>query len=349
MKTKVLMILMGGVLLAFNSGALAVTMDWVTVGHPGNAADTEVMIDGTTGYGGVSDVYQISKYEVTAGQYTEFLNAVAATDTYGLYNTSMDSSSYGCQITRSGDSGSYNYDFSGRPSGAEADWSNRPVNYVSCYDSLRFANWLHNGQPTGAQDDSTTEDGAYDMSLGSSVVRKASATVWLPSEDEWYKAAYHKNDGVTGNYFDYPTSSDSVPGRDMTETTNPGNNANYYDNDYLIGSPYYRTEVGEFELSDSPYGTFDMGGNLWEWNETLIGGSSRGIRGGWYYGPGDDLRSSVRNNYIPDSEINALGFRVASVPEPATICLLGLGSLLLSRNKKFNSSGQWPLPQHSKK
>ena len=166
MKKRELMILVVGVLLAFNSGAQAtVTMDWVAVGNAGNAADS-------TGYGGVSDVYQISTYEVTAGQYTEFLNAVATTDTHGLYNTSMNSSSYGCQITQNGASGSYTYDFSGRPSGTEADWANRPVNYVGWYDSLRFSNWLHNGQGAG-----DTEDGAYDMSLGSSVVRKACSSV----------------------------------------------------------------------------------------------------------------------------------------------------------------------------
>ena len=296
MKKRELMILVVGVLLAFNSGAQAtVTMDWVAVGNAGNAADS-------TGYGGVSDVYQISTYEVTAGQYTEFLNAVAATDTYWLYNASMWSSSYGCKIQQSGISGSYTYSVA-------SGWANRPVNYVSWYDSLRFSNWLHNGQGAG-----DTEDGAYDMSLGSSVVRKAGAQVWLPSEDEWYKAAYHKNDGVTGNYFDYPTSSDSAPGRDAIETTNPGNNANYYDSGYLIGSPYYRTVVGEFELSDSPYGTFDMGGNVWEWNEALISGFGRGVRGGSYGNFVGPLRSSFRLDYDPSHDYDSVGFRVASVP-----------------------------------
>jgi formylglycine-generating enzyme required for sulfatase activity len=276
-----------------------VTIDWVSVGNTGNANDS-------TGYGSVSEEYRIGKYEVTAGQYTEFLNAVAAADTHGLYNTSMWSSGFGCKIQRSGSSGSYTYSVA-------SDYADRPVNYVSWYDCLRFANWLHNGQPTGSQDAATTEDGAYDMSLSSSVVRKAGAWIWLPSEDEWYKAAYHKNDGVMGNYFDYPASSDTAPGRDALETTNPGNNANYYDGDYLIGSPYYRTVVGEFELSDSPYGTFDMGGNVWEWNETLIF-SGRGIRGGSYDDNDNYLRSSSRIHYNPDNEKNNMGFRVASVP-----------------------------------
>lgn len=74
-----------------------------------------------------------------------------------------------------------------------------PVNYVSWYDTLRFANWLHNGQLTSAQGPSTTEDGAYEMSPASNVLRKSGARWVLPTEDEWYKAAYHKNDGVTGN------------------------------------------------------------------------------------------------------------------------------------------------------
>ena len=298
MKTKSILVATI-VCLFISSIASAVTIDWVSVGNPGNANDD-------TGYGSVSEEYRISKYEVTAGQYTEFLNAVAATDTHGLYNTSMDASSYGCKIQQSGSSGSYTYSVA-------SDYADRPVNYVSWYDCLRFANWLHNGQPTGSQDAATTEDGAYDMSLGSSMVRKAGAWVWLPNEDEWYKAAYHKNDGVTGNYFDYPTSSDSAPGRDALETTNPGNNANYYDSSYLIGSPYYRTVIGEFELSDSPYGTFDMGGNVWEWNETEIG-SYRGVRGGSYSVNVINLGSSNRGNVIPDDEVSSIGFRVASVP-----------------------------------
>jgi formylglycine-generating enzyme required for sulfatase activity len=41
-----------------------------------------------------------------------------------------------------------------------ADWADRPVNYVSWGDAARFANWLHNGQPSGAQDLTTTEEGA---------------------------------------------------------------------------------------------------------------------------------------------------------------------------------------------
>lgn len=295
-------------LFVFCPFAQAVTIDWVTVGNPGNAGEQSLLDYGDiTYYGAVDHVYQIGKYEITAGQYCEFLNAVATDATsviHGVWDSRMWGSDDGCKIQQIY---SYpNYTYSVAP-----DWANRPVNYVSWYSCLRFCNWLHNGQPTGVQDTSTTEDGAYNMSLGASVVRKPGARVWLPSENEWYKAAYHKNDGVTGNYYKYPTSSDTAPGRDGLEITNPGNNANF---NLLIGSPYNRTVIGEFELSHSPYGTFDQGGNVWEWNETLITGSDRGYRGGAFNSSTSYfLGSDVQYYNAPNTSIRELGFRVASV------------------------------------
>jgi len=86
-----------------------------------------------------------------------------------------------------------------------------PVVFVSFYDALRFANWLHNGQPTGAQDNSTTEDGAYTITAqgisNNSITRNPGATIFLPSEDEWYKAAYYG--ALSASYFDYPAGSDT--------------------------------------------------------------------------------------------------------------------------------------------
>ena len=158
----------------------------------------------------------------------------------------------------------------------------------------------------------------------------------IPSEDEWYKAAYHKNDGVTGNYFDYPTSSNIAPSDVLGNPTDPGNNATYYNNDYTIGSPYWRTEVGAHENSDSPYGTFDQGGNVWEWNEAVLYGSYRGGRSGSFDDDGYFLRAANRYyfHHHPTYEYSPVGFRVVEIPEPAALTLLVLGGLMSFRRRK---------------
>jgi formylglycine-generating enzyme len=316
-------------LLGLSGIARAITIETVTVSDAGNTADT-------TGYGSVGYCYLIGKYEVTAGQYTAFLNAVAATDTYGLYNTFMwKDASYGCKITRSGASGSFSYVVA-------SDWANRPVNYVSWGDSARFANWLHNGQPTGAQDLTTTEDGAYFLNGATTnaqllaVNREADWKWAVTSEDEWYKAAYYDpNKGGTGigRYWLYPTRSDTTPSNVGSDGyTDPGNHANYYySHIYTIGNPYYRTNIGEFENSASAYGTFDQGGNVWEWNEAIINDASRGLRGGSFDGnEGFSLLSSSRSNeYTPGGEYYRVGFRVANIEQvPLIFTLSGTVNLL---------------------
>ena len=268
------------------------------------------------------------------GNVHQNLNAVADEDTYALYNTNMDydaNPNQGCNIKRTGSSPNYSYSIG-------AEWADRPVNYVSWCDAARFANWLHNGQPEGAQNLTTTEDGSYYLNGATSdaallaVVREPHASWVVPTEDEWYKAAYHKNDGVTGNYWDYPTSSDIAPSNALGTPTDPGNNATY---NYTIGSPYYRTEVGDHENSDSPYGTFDQGGNVWEWDEAVISGY-RGLRGGSFNDTGNSLHASSRDDRYADPahEVNNVGFRVSEVPEPATIVMLALGSVGILRRKK---------------
>ncbi len=281
------------------------------MGNPGNSPDS-----GTGNlYGSVDHAYDIGKYEVTAAQYTEFLNLKAQADPYGLYNTYMtDLYYYGCNIQRSGVSGSYSYSVA-------ADWANRPVNHVSFWDAARFTNWLHNGQGAG-----DTETGAYTLTpagiSANTVTKNAGAQWWIPSENEWYKAAYHKNDGATGNYFDYPTGSDTAPGRSMADVS--GNNANYYGATYPIDSGKYTTLVGEFQNSDSPYGTFDQGGNVWEWNDTIIAGSSRRLRGGTFAYYSSYLDSSHPVDVGPSGEGGGMGFRVAGaiVPEPGSVAML---------------------------
>jgi sulfatase modifying factor 1 len=292
------------------------SVEFVTVGNPGNAPDTRY---NNVAIGSVDHVYRMGKYEVTAAQYTEFLNAVAKADPNGLYNTSMEDPTgfRGANIVRSGSLPNYSYSVA-------ADWANRPVDYVSFWDAARFANWLQNGQPTGPQGPGTTEDGAY-INIGdqATFARQAGAKFFIPTDDEWYKAAYHnKSAGLAASYFDFPTGTNSVPGIDISETTNPANNANYYNGNYAIGLPYFRTNVGEFELSASPYGTFDQAGNVFEWDETIALTNYRILRGGSFSFGSFDFQASRGGLDGPLDENYGVGFRIASaIPEPSTAVL----------------------------
>jgi formylglycine-generating enzyme required for sulfatase activity len=316
------------VALFFSLPAQAVTIDWVPIGNPNNLAYTLSANCWATNCGSVGHAYFISKYEVTNAQYTEFLNATAATDANGVYNTKMDfDPSYpdiASGIARSGISGSYTYT-------AKPGFENKPVVYVSFYDALRFANWLNNGQGIG-----DTETGAYTLlggtavpSNGLTVTRNGSANIFLPSENEWYKAAYYSPAGV---YFEYPAGTDSV-----TDCVTPGSDTGNSANCNLAVNAL--TNVGAYGLSDSPYGTFDQGGSVEEWNEEIVSGSSRGIRGGNWFTFASYLRASYPVNGSPAAEGYAVGFRVASlVPEPGP-GLLGMTAVLglaASRRRRAN-------------
>jgi sulfatase modifying factor 1 len=303
-----------------------VSIDYVTVGNAGNAADT---VSPSPGYGAVAYDYKIGKNEVTISQYAEFLNAAAKTDTYGLWNSNMGSDANIAGITRDGSNGSYSYTVTG--SGL------RPITYVSWYDAARFTNWLGNGQGSGS-----TETGAYTLTGNTGIITKnVGATVWIPSEDEWYKAAYYdptKNGGA-GGYWLHANQSDTM----MTNTVGVAGAANYYDGDYAVtqsnsysGTQNYLTDVGAYgPNSDSYYGTNDQAGSVWEWNDAVISGSSRGLRGGSWNDNEFNLRSSYRNYSGPTYEYNLVGFRVASVPEPTSLILTMLaGGLMLVRRKR---------------
>ena len=301
------------------SGETSIKM--VPVGNPGNAPDTTVMVtDSTAGYGSVAYNYSIDKYDVTLAQYTQFLNAVAQTDTYGLYNSNM-STSYNTQgIQQTGSPGSYSYSVTG----SNPQAANCPVYNVSWFDAARFCNWLQNGQPTsGTEGAGTTETGAYTLNGDTTSgleTKNAGATYWIPSENEWYKAAYYSpllNSG-SGGYYTYATQSNIAPSNSLVLVPNDAN----YDNGAFTDSTNYLTPVGYFSTSPSYYGTFDQSGDVWNWNDAIISGSYRGLRGGSWLDRSFTLASSYRIEYYPTREYDIVGFRVASVPEPGSITLL---------------------------
>ncbi len=320
-----------------------ITIPTVPVGNAGNAPDQLWPINNPTNlqFGAVAYDYRIGTTEVTNAQYATFLNAKAASDPLGLYNTDMGSDARG-GITQSGSDGSYTY-------ATKPNMADKPVNYVSWYDAIRFANWLNNGQGSG-----DTETGAYTIlggtatpSNGSSITRNAGATWFLPSEDEWYKAAYHQpaaQGGDSDDYWLYPTASNTAPtiatANSVGDVSNPGANVANYLRGAVWNSPDGNvTTVGSAgPLSDSFYGTADQGGNVFEWNEVLISGSypDRGMRGGAWGFNTNGLAASNRVVNFPSNESFLVGFRVATVPEPGTLLMgaLGMVALLLWRRRK---------------
>lgn len=282
-----------------------VTFDWATIGNAGNAADPQVMVnDGTSGYGSVSSEYRIATSEVTIAQYAEFLNTVAHTDNFGgvdtnLYDVKMADQFAG--ITRSGIVGSYTY-------AVVPGRENNPAVYTSFIDAMRFTNWLHNGQGAG-----DTETGVYDITDGTSETRAVGAQYFIPSEDEWYKGAYHQPEsqgGDSDDYWLYPTSNNSIPVA--------GVDANY---DGIVNNT---TTVGSYDANF--YGLNDMGGNVMEWNESFFSPDQRVVRGGaWEFGE-IILQSAVRFSGTHDADARSLGFRIASpVPGPGTALILAGG------------------------
>jgi len=271
-----------------------IEIDFVTIGNAGNAGDTRTDAN-PYNCGAVSYSYRIGKYEVTNAQWNTFTVAVGApTGNDGAY--------------------SYSADFTG---------TQQPTNNVSWYEAAQFCNYLTSGDKSkGAYQFSgnNTNPGSFQGIDRVSSISTYGTTYVIPTEDEWYKAAYFKPNA--SGYSLYANGLNTIPAAD--------DGWNYYGGTY--SDPW---NVGTGGIAEQN-GTFDMMGNVWEWNETLIV-STRGIRGGSYDSVGNVsyLRSSYRyDTSTPDYEYYNLGFRIAEVPEPCTISLLALGGIVMLRKRR---------------
>jgi hypothetical protein len=248
----------------------------------------------------ISDV-SVSVMESTFEDYCDFLNSVASTDTHNLYNPSMQN----LGIVRSGSRGSYSYSVA-------LGFEHYPVTYVSWFDAARYANWLANGKPIGSEDSSTTEDGVYRLATQSISRNSVNPNTgnppkfWLLNESEWYASAYVKTN-FSGVWI-YPTQSNLAP---ESTGSNPVNFANF---DGVFGGT---TPVGFFNKSSGPFGTFDQGGNVREWTETIdtsSGSSKRIIRGGSWADAANAMNASESDVADPTLEDDKTGFRIGGAP-----------------------------------
>ena len=301
---------------SFGSGANAFTIDFVDVGNAGNADDAGAGGGSfSSPYGGVGYDYRISTYEISQSDIT---NATAS----GLSNVTGG--------PHTGNEPAAN--ISWYEAAAFVNWMNTSNGYQAAYDLSFSSGWTMSAW--GASDQASTG-----VDSGTNPYRHKDAFYFLPSEDEWYKAAYHQNDGVTANYWDYATGSNTAPTAVIGGVT--GGTAVY-------GQSF---DTGPADVANagglSSYGAMGMNGNVWEWNESAFDGvndftnEARGLRGGLWFDTGNSLRPFIRGNDVPTFESYGLGFRVASIPlipEPSSVIMLliALGASAVLLRKRFS-------------
>jgi sulfatase modifying factor 1 len=289
------------------SQATAAPLTFKEVGNPGNAAQSSGV---NAGLGAVANTFYMSSTETTVAQYTSFLNQAAKNDPNGLYNTNMST----IGITRSGSPGSYVYTSS-------TAFNLKPVTHVSWYDAARYVNWLMTG--------TTTETGAYNLALSGSAAfqRQPGATYFLPSADEWYKAAFYRPTSTSyGTWASTAGSGTTTPSASVPVGSAPAAN-------YNLVAASTTTDVGSYTTTVSPYGMYDMLGNVTEWTDTAANSTQTRVFSGaytialanvanWGANGAAQLRLTTNSN-------DNIGFRVGStiapVPEPGTIALAGSG------------------------
>jgi hypothetical protein len=289
---------------SFGSDENSFSIDFVTIGSPGNPADTT---GSPNPAGSVPYVYRIGKYEISE-QMIDKANAV------GALGITKD--------TRGPD---------------------KPATSVSWFDAAQFVNWLNTSTgntPAYKFDGSgnfqlwTPSDLGYDAN---NLFRNSQAKYFLPSANEWYKAAYY--DPSAGVYWDYPTGSNSPPTA-VPNGTLPGTAVVLQG----LNGPADVTQAGGL----SAYGTMAQGGNIAEWQETALDLSNddplefRSVRGGNWADVSSGLRSAFRGGAQPTREGGGGGLRIASIiPEPSTDAILvSMMCMLLYMKRRIAIAGE---------
>ena len=292
----------------FGSGANVFDIDFVVIGNAGNAADP------TTGYGAVPYEYRMGKYEISKDQITKAIASGAISI------------------------------------GTGGPWSaNQPAGGMTWFQIAAYVNWLNTS--TGHSKAYNVNAGSTGMTLwtpgdagydASNLFRNRNAFYFLPSDNEFYKAAYFDPNKPGGaGYWLYATGSDTAP-TPVTGATATGAPGTAVYGVPISGSA--QPAAVNLAGGPSPYGTVGQSGNSWDYLETASDGINdnpsefRVERGGTvvvnFGGQESDLRSSTRGSGFPISAISEVGFRVASVPEPSSACLIGLSAFLLAGRRK---------------
>ena len=307
------------VVASLTASALGVTIDYTTIGNPGNAPNTN-------GWGAVSASYKLATYETPNAQYAEFLNRIdaAGTNPNGIYNASMGSDALGGITFNSGASSGSKYSVKAGTNPNNVPYGNAPVVFATWFSAARFVNWLSNGQSASA---ASMENGTYTLNNQTSGAipprnQGSGVQIALPSRDEWYKAAYYEPGSA--HYL-------TLRGTNTITQTTLMDAANYGGAATPTFSPI---AVGSYAFSTTPYGLHDMLGNAIEYTETagtldFDTGRPQVFSGSWATPVAEIGLWNVNSPPIFRGATTAsgeIGFRVAevqAVPEPAGLLLVG--------------------------
>lgn len=254
--------------------------------------------------GRVDYEFEMCRFALTNTEWCEFLNSVAAnSDPFGLYNTDMATGVCG-GIEKNGSG------FAVKPG-----WEKRPVVYVGYSDVMRYCNWLHYGKPVGdcvlGVTEGTRRDGAYDTRNKCSYRRNRGAKYFIPTDDEWCKAAYFDptRHGVC-KYWDYPCRTSDVPPNDPSVP----HACNYLKDGTMLGEkgPFYLAEVDAYPTSNTYFGCRQMAGNVWEWVEPVRKGKMN-LRGSSFGYTEFGMGIWNRDEAGIEDELYVFGARIARV------------------------------------
>lgn len=299
-------------------------IEMVVVGDSGNVAYPPSN-HGWRAVGAVNHSFQIGKYEITREQYLSFLNAVdpSGTNSLRLYNT-ID---FRLDLTQP----------VGKKYQLATTEPDLPVT-VSWYAAARFCNWLHNGKGGIGSSEGTATTGAYDTTFfddgvasNDPIAHNPGAKFWIPTEDEWVKAAHYKGGSTKAGYWAFPNRSDEEPfGELVSKGTNSINARDRIHN--IIESASKKLPVGSYPNSKSPYGALDMAGNVNEWTESWFEGdiftpakTKRMSRGGSFSWLTDHANIDYRlPSHRTEPKAARNGFRVAglftvTIPTPPVV------------------------------
>lgn len=159
----------------------------------------------TPGYGRVTKNYYIGKYPVTNSEYVAYLNTVAQYDDNNVFYTAGISASDPGMSKNISKGSSKPYAYFCRP-----HTHDKPVVGITWVQAARYCNWLHNRHNNAST--TATNAGAYDLSqILQTMTRSSNAKYFIPTENEWYKAAYYDKQDGSFVWRNYATRTDTVP------------------------------------------------------------------------------------------------------------------------------------------